>query len=81
MIDDKIEITRRTFLRHVDTDSLVAIAENMGYERHPSRGLTMASDWHIGYYRSKYRGKRVYFFVHSHIEYIFVPERGFNENL
>jgi hypothetical protein len=38
----------------------------------------MAGDWHVSYHRSKYKGKTVYYFRHSAIEYIFIPE-DFNE--
>jgi len=72
MIDDSIDITRRTFLKHVDSSGLADIAENLGYCWHHSQGLTMAGDWHISYHRSKLHGKRVYYFKHSAIEYVFI---------
>lgn len=71
MIDRRLEITRRTFLTHVDRDSLAAIEEVLCYASHPSRGLTMAADWHVEYFRSVLFGKRVYGFRHSAIEYVF----------
>jgi hypothetical protein len=72
MIDSAIDITRRTFLKHVDDGELADIAEKLGYDWHHSQGLTMAGDWSIGYYRSKLYGKRVYYFTHSAIEYVFI---------
>ena len=74
MIDDNIMITRRTFRKHVDTESLAETEQNLGYELHPAKGMTMAGDWHVSYHCSKYKGKTVYYFRHSAIEYIFVPE-------
>jgi hypothetical protein len=71
MVDGAIDITRRTFLQHVDRDDLAAMESALGYADHPSRGLTMAADWHVSYHRSKYRGRRCYYFRHSAIEYIF----------
>ena len=72
MIDSNIDITRKTFLQHVDRDSLVDVEMSLGYCQHPKQGMTMAGDWHISYHRSKYRGKPCYYFRHSAIEYIFV---------
>ena len=71
MIDNAIDISRKTFLNHVDNSELSDIAEGFGYAKHPSQGLTMAGDWHISYHRSKLHGKRVYYFRYSAIEYVF----------
>jgi len=73
MIDNNIEITRRTFLSKVDREELDRISVMLGYSlRHPVKcGLTMRNDYHITYHHSKFRGKRVYYFRHSAIEYIF----------
>ena len=75
MIDKNIEITRKTFLRHVDSWDISAIAGSLGYQTHPSKGLTMKNDFHITYHRSKLYGETVYYFRHSAIEYIFVQEK------
>jgi hypothetical protein len=72
MINDAIDITRQTFLKHVDRDSLREVEASLNYEDHPKKGLTMAADWTVSYHRSKLHGKRVYFFKHSAIEYVFV---------
>ena len=72
MIDDAIDITRQTFLQHVDREELAEIEQNMGYAAHPLQGLTMAADWHVSYHRSKWKGKRCYYFRHSAIEYYFL---------
>ena len=71
MIDNGLDITRRTFLQHVSTDSLKDIESGLGYEDHPKKGLTMAADWAVSYHRGKLHGERVYFFKHSAIEYVF----------
>lgn len=71
MIDSAIEITRRTFLKHVDRESLREVEASLGCAAHPSQGLTMAGDFHVSYHRSKLHGKRVYFFKHSAIEHVF----------
>ncbi|NCC33545.1 MAG: hypothetical protein EOM24_16245 [Chloroflexia bacterium] len=71
MVDEARDITRNTFLSHVDKEELSGIEIELGYVSHPSRGLTMANDWHVSYHRSKLHGKRVYYFRWSGIEYVF----------
>jgi hypothetical protein len=74
MIDQAREITRRTFLRHIDPVDLANLSSDLGYDHAADwrlGGLTMANDWHISYHRSKLHGKRVYYFRHSAIEYVF----------
>ena len=71
MIDRAIEVSRRTFLKHVHRDDLGELEALLGYEDHPRRGLTMAGDYHVSYHRSKLHGKTVYYFKHSAIEYVF----------
>lgn len=65
MVDAAREITINTFRRHCQWRD---VAEQLGYDR----DFTMSSDWHISYYRSKFRGKRCYFFKWSAIEYVFL---------
>lgn len=72
IIDNAKEITRRTFLEHVDRNDLQMLETNYGYKQHSSQGLTMANDYHVRYCRSTWHGKRVYFFVWSSIENVFV---------
>lgn len=71
IIDNSIDVTRRTFLKHVDQEELSQIERALGYEEHHSKGLTMAQDWHVTYHRSNLKGRRVYYFQHSRIEYVF----------
>jgi hypothetical protein len=71
MIDNAIDITRRTFLKHVNREEMKEIEQQLGYASHKSKGLTMADDWHISYHRSKLHGKTVYFFTWSGIEHVF----------
>lgn len=72
MIDRAIDISRRTFLKHVNRMELSEMEENMTYSKHPRQGLTMAGDYHVSYHRSKLHGKTVYYFKHSAIEYVFI---------
>lgn len=73
MVDDSIEVTRSTFMRHVDLADLKDLEVRLGYALHSSQGLTMAGDWHVSYHRSKLNGFRVYYLRHSSIEYVFIP--------
>lgn len=69
MIERAKDITRRTFLKHVNAEQMRQIEKNFGYQRGV---LTMAKDWHVTYSRSQLHGRRCYFFTHSAIEYVFV---------
>lgn len=71
MIDSNRDITRQTFLDHVDRDDLANLSDQLGYVRHHTQGLTMAQDWAISYHKSKLHGKTVYYFRWSSIEYVF----------
>lgn len=74
MIADARDVTRRTFLQHVDRDEQRDLEAQLGYVGHPKQGLTMAGDWHVSYHRSEWKGERCYFFRWSHIEHYFVRE-------
>jgi len=72
MIDACRSITRKTFLRHVDTNSRAEVERALGYAPHdPGAVLTMKRDFHVSYHRSKLHGRTVYLFKHSAIEYVF----------
>jgi len=66
-----VQITRATFIRYVQREDLHTLEAQLGYQRRPHLGLTMAGDWHVTYFRSKHHGIRVYGFTHSAIEYVF----------
>lgn len=74
MIDDARDVTRSTFLRHVHLPDLRRLENGLGYTVNPAHGMTMASDWHVSYHRSRLNGFTVYYFRQSSIEYVFVPE-------
>lgn len=74
MVDAARDITRRTFLTHVDANELRDIERQLGYAAHPKQGLTMAGDFHVCYHRSLFRGKPCYYFCWSAIEHVFVAE-------
>jgi hypothetical protein len=74
MIESKRTISRRTFLAHTDKAEIETIAMNLGYEKNAKRGLTMAGDCYITYWRSSLFGRVVYGFDWSAYEYIFTQD-------
>ena len=59
MDDHGKEITRKTFLKYADSEDLKELASDLGYADHPKRGLTMAQEGYITYYKSVYHGSHV----------------------
>lgn len=67
------EITRRTFQKSADPDSLREWERAAGYDTGTERGgLRMSKDWAVAYYKGVYDGRPCVYLVHSAIEYIFV---------
>ena len=59
MVDEAREITVATFLKHADVD--------------PTEwGVDLRKDYHVRFYKSRYKGKPCYFLDHSSIEYVYV---------
>lgn len=72
MTDAAVKVTYQTMLRNCkDLDKWAAAH---CYEKDARKGLTLRNDWHVAYYRSKFRGKRCYYIRHSAIEYIWLEE-------
>jgi hypothetical protein len=72
MIDGRREITRRTFLEHVDEADYRRMEAALGYwPADRTARLTMAHDWSVRYYRGKLHGETVVWINHSAIEYVF----------
>jgi hypothetical protein len=74
-LDDLIqgakEIGRGTFLKHVDPDAMRDLENQLGYAKTSKQGLTMATDYHVAYFKSKLRGCEAVYFVWSAIEFVF----------
>lgn len=60
-------IARRAFLKHVNREELREWERRLGYAAHPRKGLTMAADCHVTYYK----GRRCIGFDWSRIDHIF----------
>lgn len=74
MVNAAHEITRTTFRKYVDRFARENLERQLNYDLHANQGLTMASDFHVAYYRSTYRGLPCVYFVWSAIEHIFQAE-------
>ncbi|MBG6082986.1 hypothetical protein [Rubrivivax gelatinosus] len=63
-----------TFRRHTNWKP---VARSLGYAvgRH-AKGLRMEQDYHLGFYRSTWKGAPCYYLDHSRIEHIFVQPAG-----
>jgi hypothetical protein len=71
MLGDARPISRQTFVARVDRNDLRALEMRLGYEPADRKGLSMADDYHVRYFKSKLNGRPVYYLVHSAIEHIF----------
>jgi len=71
MIDQSRPITLATFARYVD---IRPIERRFGYSRTKAYGLHLKNDYAVAFYRSEFKGVRVYYIVHSSIEYIYAAE-------
>jgi hypothetical protein len=69
MTDHAREVTLATFRRHCETREW---ERSLGYAIGPERDLHLKDDWHVSYWRSRYRGHACYYAVHSAIEHIFI---------
>lgn len=82
MVDRAIDITWKTFCKHVGVDSVRDLFPDYSYtcgERKTTCGFHIKDDWAVSFHRSKYNGKKCYYLVHSGIEYIFT-EVGVSKN-
>lgn len=70
MCDRGRQVSYRTARDKIGRDVLASVFPDYKWTRTPG-GLSMRHDWHIGYFKSVFRGKPVYYVVHSAIEYIF----------
>jgi hypothetical protein len=63
------QITYKTFAKYVDIKWL---ADYLGYVvGRWAKGVRLSRDWHLRFYRSKFRGQVCYHLVWSEIDHIF----------
>jgi hypothetical protein len=70
MIDIAMGITYATAAKYIDMQKTNRMLGYTGCGK-----LTLKTDYHVSFYRSKYQGKRCYFIKHSCIEYIYTKRR------
>lgn len=77
MVDSSIEITYRTFIKHVGIDLLKTIYPFSTYDWGSGKSdyLRLKNDYMVSYHRGKYKGKLCYYIYHSAIEYIFQKKK------
>ena len=64
MIDDSVQVTRRTFLQYVSYQD-----ELKELDRHLC--IPMSRDWHVSYHKGMYNGHLCYYYCHSGIEHLY----------
>ncbi len=69
MVDNAKEICYKTLLKHIEYEEILNLFPC--YAKDKRQGLTIKDDWHVRFYKSKYRGKPCVYIKHSAIEYIF----------
>ena len=82
MVDHAREVTWETFRKHVHWTQVRDIFPQYSYQGETYNpdteeltiGFHIRRDWAVGFWKSKYRGRRCYYIVHSGIEYIWVEE-------
>lgn len=64
------DVSYETFVKHCH--GLQEWCQQQGYAVNPGKSgnLTLKGDRHVAYYKSKYKGVKCYYLVHSAIEYI-----------
>lgn len=71
MVGQSREITRETFLGHVDLAEMDDLERSLGYAVGHEKGLHMTNDYMVSYYKSQYRGQPCVYFDWSSIEHVF----------
>ena len=74
MCDGATEVSYRTVRKRLGK-ALMKFAASMGYKTSPGgsrRGLFLSNDYHVRYYKSRYKGKPCYYIDHSCIDYVFI---------
>lgn len=66
-----VQINRATFLRYVDVESLRRVENILGYDSHPSKGLTMSGDKLVSYFKGRLNRRSCVYFVWGELRFIF----------
>jgi hypothetical protein len=68
MMNGAREVSLATFRRRCDTADW---ERAQGYARGAEPGLHIKDDWHVRYFKSRWKGEPCFYAVHSAIEHIF----------
>ena len=71
LVDEARPITFRTLKRHVSARQLADLLKGLGYAANRHEGLTIETDYAVGFYKSKLKGNPAYYIQHSRIEHVF----------
>lgn len=64
------QVSAKTFFRHVDLET---ISRQLGYAYgRAEQGVRLARDYHVRFFRSRWRGRACYYLVWSAIEHVFL---------
>jgi hypothetical protein len=67
-IDNAKEITYNTFKKYIGLEQVKSLMDDFGYT---GSGLHIKNDYHVAYFKSKFKGKKCVYVTWSAIEYIF----------
>ena len=81
MKDAATQVTRKTFMQHVNREDLRELEDQLGYARHYKQGLVMANDYHVSYWKGVFAGEPCFYFDHSLIEHIFTRKEPFKRGI
>ena len=79
MTDNAQDISWEEFNKHVSNDEIrkaIGSLYNFQYDYDDQKngaGLRFQDDYAVSFHRSKFKGIPCYYFVHSAIEYVFLP--------
>ncbi len=87
-IDAEDDITIKELLENVDREHVIEFCHALHYTGptkefndadHPQHneenfGMSMEEDYHVSYHRSELFGREVWYFKHSGIEHVYIPQ-------
>ena len=87
-IDQEDDITIERLMEEIDLEHFVELTHMLGYTgptpeyddpEHPQHQprempFSMKDDWHVSFHKSEFLGREVFYFKHSGIEHVYIPE-------
>ncbi len=75
MTESATAVSYKTLANRVGVDQLSSVFPVYEWGRGRAKGLRMKDDYAVGFYRSRYRGRKCYYVDQSRNEYIFLRNR------